>query len=154
MSALTATGGAGALAALLDNRDRFAKLAEKDFSAAAGLLVRKLMISAGQTTEDMVFLRESVGTEIFETELKRLSAHQARLLARRLDKDVDDFEVSTAGAAAAHIRKVMSGEATTPEAKVAPAEDTPPPADDTPPTGSDDAPKNAYFGRKSFRAGN
>ncbi|MEH6694732.1 MAG: hypothetical protein V7675_06790 [Hyphomonas sp.] len=154
MSMTTATGGAGALAALLDNRDRFAKLAEKDFSAAAGLLVRKLMISAGQTTEDMVFLRESVGTEIFETELKRLSSHHARLLARRLDKDVDDFEVSTAGAAAAHIRKVMSGETATPEAKVAPAEDTPPPADDTPPTGSDDGPKNAYFGRKSFRAGN
>ena len=148
MSALTATGGAGALAALLDNRDRFAKLAEKDFSAAAGLLVRKLMISAGQTTEDMVFLRESVGTEIFETELKRLSAHHARLLARRLDKDVDDFEVSTAGAAAAHIRKVMAGEPTVTEATS--AGDTP---DDTPPT-DDDTPKNSYFGRKSFRAGN
>ena len=89
MSALTATGGAGVLAALLDNRDRFAKLGDKDFTAAAGLLVRKLMLSAGQTTEDMVLLRETVGNDLFETELKRLTAHQARLLARRLDKHVE-----------------------------------------------------------------
>ena len=158
MSALTATGGAGVLAALLDNRDRFAKLGDKDFTAAAGLLVRKLMISAGQTTEDMVLLRETVGNDLFETELKRLTAHQARLLARRLDKHVDDFEVSTAGAAAAHIRQLLNGtlapaEASDATAQEAAPEETPP-ADDTPPTGGDDAPKNAYFGRKSFRAGN
>ena len=150
MSALTATGGAAALAALLGNRDRFSKLADKDFAAAAGLLVRKLMISAGQTKDDMVFLRDAVGQDIFESELKSLSAYHARLLARRLDKTVDDYEVSTAGAAAAHIRKVMSGEAIASEA-AAPAEI--PPSDDTPPT-DDDTPKNTYFGRKSFRTGN
>lgn len=149
MSALTATGGAAALAALLGNRDRFSKLADKDFAAAAGLLVRKLMISAGQTKDDMVFLRDAVGQDIFENELKSLSAYHARLLARRLDKTVDDYEVSTAGAAAAHIRKVMSGEATATEA----APEETPPSDDTPPT-DDDAPKNSYFGRKSFRTGN
>ena len=149
MSALTATGGANALAALLGNRDRFGKLADKDFAAAAGLLVRKLMISAGQTKDDMVFLRDAVGQDIFESELKSLSAYHARLLARRLDKTVDDYEVSTAGAAAAHIRKVMSGEATATEA----APEETPPSDDTPPT-DDDAPKNTYFGRKSFRTGN
>jgi len=147
MSGLTGTGGAGALAALLENRDRFSKLADKDFAAATGLLVRKLMNSAGQTSDDMIALRDAVGTDIFETELKRLSSHQARLLAKRIDKAVDDFEVSTAGAAAAHIRKVMSGEATVTEA--APADDTP----SDPPT-DDDTPKNTYFGRKSFRAGN
>ena len=43
MSGLTATGGTAALAALLDNRDRFGKLLDKDFAAATGLLVRKLM---------------------------------------------------------------------------------------------------------------
>ena len=147
MSELTGTGGAGALAALLENRDRFSKLADKDFAAATGILVRKLMNSAGQTSDDMTALRDAVGTDIFETELKRLSSHQARLLAKRIDKDVDDFEVSTAGAAAAHIRKVMSGEATVTE--VAPPDDTP----SDPPT-DDDTPKNTYFGRKSFRAGN
>jgi len=148
MSGLTATGGTAALAALLDNRNRFGKLLDKDFASATGLLVRKLMNAAGQTCDDMIALRDAVGTEIFETELKKLSAHQARLLARRLDKAVDDFEVSTAGAAVAHIRKVMAGEPTVTEA--APASDTP---GDTPPT-DDDTPKNSYFGRKSFRAGN
>jgi hypothetical protein len=147
MSGLTGTGGAAALVALLENRDRFAKLADKDFAAATGILVRKLMNSAGQTSEDMIVLRDAVGTDIFETELKRLSAHQARLLARRIDKAVDDFEVSTAGAAAAHIRKVMSGEANVTEAP--PSDET---LDDTP--AGDDTPKNSYFGRKSFRAGN
>jgi hypothetical protein len=146
----TAPGGAAALAALLANRDRFGKLAEKDFAAATGLLVRKLMISAGQTKDDMVFLRGAVGQDIFESELKSLSAYHARLLARRLDKTVDDYEVSTAGAAAAHIRKVMSGEAIASEGT---APEVTPPADDTPPTG-DDTPKNTYFGRKSFRTGN
>ena len=150
MSALTATGGAAALAALLGNRDRFSKLADKDFAAAAGLLVRKLMISAGQTKDDMVFLRDAVGQDIFESELKSLSAYHARLLARRLDKTVDDYEVSTAGAAAAHIRKVMSGEAIASEGT---APEQTPPADDTPLTDGD-APKNTYFGRKSFRTGN
>lgn len=150
MSGLTGTGGAAALAALLDNRDRFGKLVDKDFGAAAGLLVRKLMISAGQTRNDMVFLRNSVGQDIFESELKSLSAYHARLLARRLDKTVDDFEVSTAGAAAAHIRKVMSGDAIVRQSATP---DAPPPSDDIPPT-DDDAPKNIYFGRKSFRTGN
>tara|TARA_R110000772_G_scaffold22025_2_gene59931 strand:- start:1067 stop:1513 length:447 start_codon:yes stop_codon:yes gene_type:complete len=148
MSGLTATGGTAALAALLDNHDRFGKLLDKDFAAATGLLVRKLMNAGGQTCDDMIALRDAVGAEIFETELKKLSAHQARLLARRLDKTVDDFEVSTAGAAIAHIRKVMAGEPTVSEAS--PADDTPA---DTPPT-DDDTPRNSYFGRKSFRTGN
>ncbi|KCZ93772.1 hypothetical protein [Hyphomonas johnsonii] len=153
MSLTPPTAGAAALAALLENRDRFSRLADRDFANAAGLLVRKLMNSAGQATEDMIALREAVGHEIFETELKKLTAHQARLLARRLDKAVDDYEVSTAGAAAAHIRKVMAGETTAPQATAVEAE-AETPAAGTEPTGTDDAPKNAYFGRKSFRAGN
>tara|TARA_R110000850_G_scaffold441_9_gene2746 strand:+ start:15402 stop:15854 length:453 start_codon:yes stop_codon:yes gene_type:complete len=150
MSGQTGSRGAGALAALLENNDRFGKLADRDFAAAAGLLVRKLMISAGQTRDDMIFLRGAVGQDIFESELKSLSAYHARLLARRLDKHVDDYEVSTAGAAAAHIRKIMSGEATATEAAPDAQEDPP---EDTLPT-DDDAPKNTYFGRKSFRTGN
>lgn len=150
MSGLTATGGTAALTALLDNRDRFGKLLDKDFAAATGLLVRKLMNAGGQTRDDMIALRDAVGTEIFETELKKLSAHQARLLARRLDKAVDDFEVSTAGAAAAHIRKVMLDDTmitqTAPSVEANEPEDSPPASDDTP--------KGSYFGRKSFRTGN
>jgi len=150
MSGQSGPGGTAALAALLSNKDRFGKLADKDFAAAAGLLVRKLMISAGQTKDDMVFLRESVGQDIFESELKSLSAYHARLLARRLDKTVDDYEVATAGAATAHIRKVMSGEAIAREGTTL---EEAPPSDNTLPT-DDDPPKNSYFGRKSFRAGN
>ncbi|WP_373007813.1 hypothetical protein [Hyphomonas sp.] len=155
MSGLTATGGTAALAALLDNRDRFGKLLDKDFAAATGLLVRKLMNAGGQTCDDMAALRDAVGTDIFETELKRLSAHQARLLAKRIDKAVDDFEVSTAGAAAAHIRKVMSGDLTMTKPAATPQADTPATdaPDDRPPT-DEGTPRNSYFGRKSFRSGN
>ena len=151
MSQQAAPGSAGALQALVEGRDRFGKLAERDFAAATEILVKKLMISAGQTVDDMIALKETVGAEIFDSVLKSLSAYHARLLARRLDKSVPDLEVSTAGAACAWIRKVMAGEAT----DTAPQETVTetPAAEDTPPT-DDDAPKNSYFGRKAFRTGN
>lgn len=135
-----------ALESLLSQRDRFAKLGEKDFTAATMLLVKKLMISAGQTTDDMKDLRETVGADLFETTLKSLTAHQARQLARRMDRSVPDLEVSTAGAACAWIRGLMNGTNPAPTEPAKPAEDTS--SDDTPP-----APKNAYFGRKAFRTG-
>ena len=78
-------GSAGALQAHLEISGRFDKLADKDFAAAASVLIRKLMISAGQTTEDMAALKAAAGDEIFETTLKSLTPHQAKQLARRLD---------------------------------------------------------------------
>ncbi|MBR9806563.1 MAG: hypothetical protein GYB49_04990 [Alphaproteobacteria bacterium] len=148
---------ANALGALLGQKDRFGKLGEKDFSAATEILVKKLMISAGQTTEDMKALKETVGAEIFDKVLKSLTAHQARQLARRMDKTVPDIEVSTAGAACAWIRGLMTGNMpapleTRPAETEAAAEET-----STEETASDDdkptPPKNAYFGRKAFRTG-
>lgn len=160
---------AGALQALLDARDGFARVPEKDWAAAAGLIVKKLLISAGQTTGTMQAIRAAVGDEIFETQLKSLTHHQARLLARRLDKSVPDLEVSTAGAAIAWVRALLAaGGAPTTEEK--PAEKTEenqawggPPvsltdADATPEESTSDEdpasppPANPYFGRRSFRS--
>lgn len=151
---------AGALQALLDARDGFARVPEKDWAAAAGLIVKKLLISAGQTVETIQAIRAATGDEIFETQLKSLTHHQARLLARRLDKSVPDIEVSTAGAAIAWVRALLAaGEAPAAEdkpdswsapapsltdAEAAPEEATGDPA--TPP------PANPYFGRRSFRS--
>lgn len=146
--------GADALKALLSMAS--SALGEKEYAAAAGLLTKKLMNSAGQTLADMKALREAVGHDIFEAQLKSLTAHQARLLARRLDKSVPDLEVSTAGAACAWIRGLMEDAASPAEtATEAPAEPEPPAEAVSEPAAAD-APKpasNAYFGRKSFRTG-
>ena len=153
--------GAEALTALLNQA--FSALGEKEYAAAAGLLTKKLMISAGQTVEVMRALRDAVGKDIFEAQLKSLTAHQARLLARRLDKSVPDIEVSTAGAACAWIRDLMDGK--TPEAAPVVEAPTEEPAAETPEEteaetpAEPEAPKKpassgAYFGRKSFRTGN
>lgn len=117
--------GALALLALLNARSDFAKVGEKDWSAAAGLIVKKLLISAGQTVESIAALKAAVGDDIFETQLKSLTAHQARLLARRLDKTVPDLEVSTAGAAAAWVRDLLDKHA---RPAPAPTEETAPEA--------------------------
>ncbi|MCA8892188.1 MAG: hypothetical protein KDA56_10305 [Hyphomonas sp.] len=153
--------GAEALKSLLSMA--FSALGEKEYAAAAGLLTKKLMISAGQTVEVMRALRDAVGKDIFEAQLKSLTAHQARLLARRLDKRVPDIEVSTAGAACAWIRDLMDGK--TPEAAPVVGGPTEEPAAETPAEteaetpAEPEAPKKpassgAYFGRKSFRTGN
>ena len=149
---------ANALGALLGQKDRFGKLGEKDFSAATEILVKRLMVSAGQTTEDMKALRETVGPDIFEKVLKSLTAHQARQLARRMDKTVPDIEVSTAGAACAWIRGLMTGNMPAPleSAESKPAEASTEETSTEETTPEDDKPtppKNAYFGRKAFRTG-
>lgn len=156
--------GFNAIKALVESSADFRAVADKDWAAAAGLIVKKLLIAAGQTSESLIALRAAVGEEIFEAQLKSLSHHQAKLLAKRLDKSVADLEVSTARAAIAHIRTllvlvpapVVEEKAVEPESEAAatdPATDetetvTAPPADDTPP-----ASPNPYFGRKSFRTG-
>lgn len=159
-------GGASgfrAIKALVDSSADFRAVADKDWAAAAALIVKKLLIAAGQTGESLIALRAAVGEEIFEAQLKSLSHHQAKLLAKRLDKSVPDIEVSTARAAIAHIRALLvpgvPPQETSPEPAVG-TDDTPAdepeavtdlPADDTPP--SPPAGPNPYFGRKSFRTG-
>lgn len=157
---------AGALQALLDARAGFASVPDRDWAAAAGLIVKKLLISAGQTVETITAIKAAVGDEIFETQLKSLTHHQARLLARRLDKSVPDLEVSTAGAAIAWVRALLAaGEAPAPEEKPADtsaAWDAPTvsltDADAAPEETTSDEdpasppPANPYFGRRSFRS--
>ena len=83
-------------------------VAEKDWAAAAGMIVKKLLLSAGQTPESLALAQAAIGQDAFNVQLKSLTHHQARQLARRLDKRVPDFEVSTASAAAAHVRKLLA----------------------------------------------
>lgn len=154
--------GFNAIKALVDSSADFRAVADKDWAAAAGLIVRKLLIAAGQTGESLIALRAAVGEEIFEAQLKSLSHHHAKLLAKRLDKSVADLEFSTARAAIGHIRTLLVAapaaeeKAIEPEAGITatdpPADEsetaTEAPADDTPP-----ASPNPYFGRRSFRTG-
>ena len=100
--------GADALRALLGLQDQLDAVTDKEWAAAAGMIVKKLLLSAGQTPESLAVIKASVGEEIFSAQLKSLTHHQARQLARRLDKRVPDFEVSTASAAVAHTRKLLA----------------------------------------------
>ena len=151
--------GYEALGALLAAQSSFPAVADKDWAAAAGLIVKKLLVSAGQTTDSLKALRAAAGEEIFDSQLKTLSHHHAKLLAKRLDKSVPDLEVSTARAAIAHIRALLTGAATpAPAAEEAvvttetESEAAPEPTSDETPPLPPSAP-NPYFGRKSFRTG-
>lgn len=162
MSPAGAPSGFEAVQALVNASGEFKGVADKDWAAAAGLIVKKLLISAGQTTDSLNTLRDTAGEDIFEAQLKSLTAYQARLLAKRLDKTVPDLEVSTAGAAIAHVRTLLAPAVAEPaddpvteepettedvkaEAETETVTDDPPPSPPTAP--------NPYFGRKSFRTG-
>ncbi|MGE6698884.1 hypothetical protein ACQKH5_14400 [Hyphomonas sp. NPDC076900] len=98
-------------------------VSDKDWAAAAGMIAKKLLLSAGQTPESLAQVRAAIGDEAFNVQLKSLTHHQARQLARRLDKRVPDFEVSTASAAAAHVRKLLAAvKLAEPEAEPEPVE--------------------------------
>ncbi|WP_291201902.1 hypothetical protein [Hyphomonas sp.] len=164
--------GLRAIEALVAARGDFSAIADKDWAAAAGLIVKKLLVSAGQTHASLTALRDAVGEEIFDGQLKTLSHHQAKQLARRLDKAAPDLEVSTARAAIGYIRTLLTpaaaAEEPAPKAEIEipsdpsaeetvaadPATDetvNAPSEDETPP--SPPAGPNPYFGRKSFRTG-
>lgn len=166
--------GLKAIEALVAARGDFSAIADKDWAAAAGLIVKKLLVSAGQTHASLTALRDAVGEDIFDGQLKTLSHHQAKQLARRLDKAAPDLEVSTARAAIAYIRTLLAPapavEEQAPEAETQPetlsdpsTEETiaaDPATDNRESAASDDetpplppAGPNPYFGRKSFRTG-
>lgn len=162
--------GLKAIEALIAARGDFSAIADKDWAAAAGLIVKKLLVSAGQSHASLTALRDAVGEDIFDGQLKTLSHHQAKQLARRLDKAAPDLEVSTARAAIAYIRTLLAPasipqiEAQEPESAADPSTEETTAADpatnesmdgttddETPP--SPPATPNPYFGRKSFRTG-
>lgn len=137
--------GANALSAILDMRGKFDRISDKDLDGVVIVLAKKQMIAAGQTLEDMKALQAVIGDELFEATLKTLSPYHTKLLAKRIDKEVDVLEISTGPSAAAHVRKLMKGEV-----------DIAAPEEDEIEAASEDTPaetpkKNAYFGRRSFR---
>lgn len=107
MTAEGEVSGIQAVNALLGLQETLG-VSDKDWTAAAGMIAKKLLLSAGQTPETLALVRAAIGEEAFNVQLKSLTHHQARQLARRLDKRVPDFEVSTASAAAAHVRKLLA----------------------------------------------
>lgn len=166
--------GRKAIESLIAAQDAGLTVADKDWGAAAGLIVRKLLVSGSQTPASLIALREAVGEDIFDGQLKTLSHHQARQLARRIDRSVPDLEVSTARAAIAWIRTALAASPAADETADEPSGETgtfagPPaeesvatdPATDETVTGATDdetptsppASPNPYFGRKSFRTG-
>lgn len=163
--------GYNAIVALIAARGDLSGVADKDWAAAAGLIVKKVLVAAGQTTASLIALRAACGDEIFDVQLRSLSHHQAKQLAKRLDKSAPDLEVSTARAAIAYIRTLLipppvaepEPEAVTEDSTESPTDlaadpstdepvvETVTDGDDTPP--SPPAAPNPYFGRKSFRTG-
>ncbi|ABI78038.1 hypothetical protein HNE_1299 [Hyphomonas neptunium ATCC 15444] len=132
--------GADALRALLGLQTQLeGAVTDKEWSAAAGMIVKKLLLSAGQTPDSLAIIKAAVGEEIFIAQLKSLTHHQARQLARRLDKRVPDFEVSTASAAVAHARKLLSA-VTLPEPLPEPRQEIEPPPPPLPDPVSHDVP--------------
>lgn len=120
MTAEGEVSGIQAINALLGLQETLG-VSDKDWAAAAGMIAKKLLLSAGQTPETLAQVRAAIGEEAFNVQLKSLTHHQARQLARRLDKRVPDFEVSTASAAAAHVRKLLAAvKLPEPEAEPAP----------------------------------
>lgn len=120
MTAEGEVSGIQAVNALLGLQDTLG-VADKDWAAAAGMIAKKLLLSAGQTPESLALVQAAIGHDAFNVQLKSLTHHQARQLARRLDKRVPDFEVSTASAAAAHVRKLLAA-VKLPEPEIEPVE--------------------------------
>lgn len=122
-----------ALSALIGNPGQFARLTDRDLSAAVVTLAKRQVTAAGLTASDIAALRDAIGPALFETTLGKLSARDAKLLAKRIDPSADEHATATLNAALAHVRRTLT-----------PIDKPPEPA---PATGG------AYFGRKAFRTG-
>ena len=133
--------GKEAVAAMLDNAALFARIKSVDWSIAAARLAKKQIISSGLTKRDVYEIRGAIGPEIFERVLADLTAHQAKLLARRLHPTLDADEVKTLSAALSQIRRSLSSK----------LPDTS--ADPEPKITKPEQPRSAnpYVGRKAFR---
>lgn len=132
--------GREALKAMLDQPDLFSRIKPSDYASVAAKLAKKQVIAGGLAREDQIALRNALGEDVYEKTLDSMSAHHAKLLARRLDPNVDALEVSTVTMAIRHIRAILAGQ---PVSAASPAEDHPPSSPS----------KNKYIGRKSFRTG-
>ena len=146
--------GRGALSAILDNPDLFTKLKSADFSALAVKLARKQVTAGGLNLQDQKALRHALGDDVYQKTLDSLSAHQAKLLAKRIDKTTPDAALKTGSAALNHIRDLLG---TTPvsDQRTSRVKSDSLLDDDSITLMDTDSvvTKNRYFGRKSFRTG-
>jgi hypothetical protein len=134
--------GKAALKAILEREDLFNRVKPADVSQAAVKLAKKQLNAAGQGKDDLLALKAALGDDVFEKCLDTLTAHQVKLLARRLDPSAEDIQVNTGSSALRHVRAILSGSVT---ASAAPPEALK--ATETAPK------KNKYLGRKAFRTG-
>lgn len=138
--------GRAAILAMAGNEALFDRIPQRDWAAAAVRLARKQLISAGQTRESLREMRRTLGEDMFEKALDGLSAHHAKLLARRIDPASGEEALRTGATALAHIREVLRDDFA-PQIVDHPAPGTEDPSPDPP------APANPYLGRKAFRTG-
>ncbi|MDJ0920562.1 MAG: hypothetical protein QNI84_05500 [Henriciella sp.] len=134
-----------ALKNILEQEELFPRVRPAEISQAAVKLASKQIIAAGQSIDDLKAINASIGDELFAKCLQGLTAHQIKLLARRLDPGAEDIQVNTGNSALRHTRALLSGADA--QTRVLP---------DRQETDADSHPapkKNKYLGRKSFRTG-
>lgn len=132
-----------ALTNILTDEEVFPRIRASDISQAAIKLASKQIIAAGQTRDDVMAINASIGDEVFGKCLQGLTAHQIKLLARRLDPGAEEIQVNTGNSALRHTRAILAGDI---EQSEAPQDASTSPAETVPK-------KNKYLGRKSFRTG-
>ncbi|MCI4646411.1 MAG: hypothetical protein MRY64_16640 [Hyphomonadaceae bacterium] len=136
--------GRAVLETIVNTPDVFSGIPARDWSSAAIKLAKKQVNAGKQTREDILRLRNTLGEDVFAKTLDALSAHHMKMLARRVDPDVDADEIKTASMALTHIRTVLSSDWKAPE----------PEGSSEPENAEAQAPKaNPYIGRKAFRTG-
>ena len=146
--------GRSALSAMLSNPTLFGKLKPADYSAIAVKLARKQVTAGGLTLQDQLALRQVLGDDVYEKTLDSLSAHQAKQLAKRIDKTAPDTVLKTGSTALSHIRDLLGG-TSEPLASNHQVKSDSLLSDDSISLMETDSvvTKNRYFGRKSFRTG-
>lgn len=136
--------GRSVLEIIVNTPEVFSGIPARDWSSAAIKLAKRQVNAGKQTREDILRLRETLGDDVFAKTLDALSAHHMKLLAKRIDPDVDPDEIKTGSMALMHIRTVLKADWNAP----APAGEV------EPETVGEDKPKsNPYIGRKAFRTG-
>ncbi|MEO0607973.1 MAG: hypothetical protein AAFY82_07060 [Pseudomonadota bacterium] len=138
--------GRAALKAILAHEDLFPRVKDTDLSSAAIKLARKQLIAGGLTRDDLLTLKDTLGSATFEKSLDSLTPHHVKLLARRLDRNAPEIEVNTGSSALAYVRQILAGGALSEIQEAGP--------DPASQAASDSVPiKNKYLGRKAFRTG-
>lgn len=139
--------GRTAIRAMLDHKEAFSGIPDRDWSSAAVRLAKKQMTAARQARTDILLVKDALGEDMFERALDALTAYHVKLLARRVDPAVDSDTIETAAMARQHIRLVLSDSWIVPD--IEPEATGAEPADPV-----EEKPKsNPYIGRKAFRTG-